>query len=183
MKNLSFIFFGLSLICFVSCNDDLPDADLAYDSENADAPFLLAGTYQACARFTSAETSTLSGTPLSSIDYYFANLPQRAEVKVFGEGTTTSPGDELYSSNVTLASNTGWNTHQVAGEVEITGGDIWICLELLHDSEINTIGCDAGPADPDGDWLFSDLDNEWQSFRQRTNQNVSINWNIRANVE
>jgi len=182
MKKLFFILCSLSLIFFISCGDDLPDADLAYDGENADAPFLVAGTYQACAKFTSTQTSSLSGRNIGTVDYYFTNLPQRAEVKIYGEGTSNAPGNQLYSSDVTLASDTGWNTHTVGEDVEITGGDIWICMEIRHDSEINTIGCDSGPANADGDWTFSDLDNEWQSFRQRTNQNVSINWNIRASV-
>ena len=43
----------------------------------------------------------------------------------------------------------------------------------------NNLGCDAGPTDGGGDWLFRDSDGEWDSFRQRAG-GESINWNIRG---
>jgi hypothetical protein len=51
---------------------------------------------------------------------------------------------------------------------------------VYHNDVLQSIGCDAGPAAPDGDWLYQDSDQEWQTFRQRTGE--SINWNIRGKV-
>jgi len=44
-----------------------------------------------------------------------------------------------------------------------------------------TVGCDPGPAVPDGDWLYSSADGQWMALSQRFR--VSINWNIRGTVE
>jgi hypothetical protein len=50
-------------------------------------------------------------------------------------------------------------------------------------NEDATIGCDAGPAVANGDWIVSSVDNDWKTYRDFTNATVSINWNIRGQVE
>ena len=185
MKKLLFLFLGLSLV-FTACKKDdeeIIDADLHYDTANQSAPFLEAGVHEAAARFTANQTRALQGRNLIEVDYYLLEMPAKVEVRVFGMGTADEPGNLLYTKDVTSTSNgSSWNTHVLDTPVEILGEDLWVCVKVLHNSRINSVGCDVGPANNNGDWTFSDSDNDWKSLRDRTEQNVNINWNIRGKV-
>lgn len=184
MKNTTIFLLGL-FILLVSCEDDEPVQEffLNYDGDNVTAPYLEAGVHEAAARFRADRTGQYEGQFLNEVEFYLLELPTECEIRVYGPGTASSPGDLLYSQNVTNnISASSWNTHQLTTPVEITGGDLWICVRLTHSATNTTIGCDAGPTNPNGDWLYSDSDSAWLSFRDRTSQAVSINWNIRGKI-
>jgi len=74
-----------------------------------------------------------------------------------------------------------WNSHVLPTPVSVPAGDLWVSLEFTHAAPLRVIGCDAGPAAPDGDWLYSSTDGTWLTFGQRFAG--SVNWNIRAVIE
>ncbi len=156
--------------------------ELRYDADNANAPNLPPATYEAAARFTPAQTAALAGGRLIEVEFYIFFLPASATLKIYDAGTPTAPGALLYSADVTagLAQN-AWTTHVLSNPPAISGGDLWISVEFTHAVSQRTIGCDPGPAVPDGDWLYSSTDGMWIPFNQRFA--VSVNWNVRGIVE
>lgn len=189
MKNSVLLLLALTLFLASACNNDddsvdLPTADLAYDGAPQTAPFLPAGEHELAARFPASITSGFQGQFLSEIQFYLVNVPTFCEVRIYGENTGDTPGDLLYSADVSggIGPN-GWNIHPIIGDFEITGEDLWLTLRIQHSSETNSVGCDAGPANPNGDWIFYTGANNWESFRQRSNGEANINWNIRGIVE
>lgn len=155
---------------------------LRHDGDNVNAPTLDPATYEAAARFTSAQTAAVTGGMLTEVEYHLTFAPASLEVKIYGAGTATSPGTLLYSANVAAGAMTNaWNRHTLATPLAVPTGDLWIAVRFAHASPQKTIGCDAGPAQAGGDWLYSSTDSTWTPFNQRFP--ISINWNIRATVE
>jgi len=156
--------------------------ELRHDADNANAPNLPAATYEAAARFTAAQTAALLGGKLIEVDFFIQFLPASAMLKVYDAGTAGAPGALLYSADVTASlTQAAWTTHMLTAPVTISGGDVWIAVEFTHAVSQRVIGCDPGPAVPDGDWLFSSADGMWMPFNLRFP--VSVNWNIRGRVE
>ncbi|NBC09496.1 MAG: hypothetical protein GVY26_20080, partial [Bacteroidetes bacterium] len=48
------------------------------------------------------------------------------------------------------------------------------------DGQQQSIGCDAGPNQSNGDWLYDSNDSQWLPYTDRTPE--SINWNIRGEL-
>ena len=183
MKKLSFLFLSFVLV-FTACKkDDIAVAEFYYDGENQSAPYLDAGTHDMAARFTANSTRKYEGRILEEVEFYILTKPSKVEVRIFGQGTATEPGDMLYSKDVTAEVNaSSWNHHKLDTPVVIKGEDLWICIRAVHDDRITSLGCDVGPANDNGDWIKSDSDNQWKSLRERTNQSVNINWNVRGHL-
>jgi len=185
MKINYLLLIGLLSIVSISCTDDDIDSFvLSYDGNNENAPILQAGVHEAGARFTANRLDGLVGKRLEAVEFYLAEYPDRCEVLIYDEGTATSPGNLIYSADITfLTENFAWNYHSLFNPIEITGDDLWIVIKVEHSEAYSSIGCDPGPAQSNGDWMLSNSDNQWRSFRDRTNNQVSINWNIRGIVQ
>lgn len=174
-------------IFFIACNDDEPElditADLHYDSANFAAPELDPGTHFAGVYFPETNMQAFIGQNLEEIVFFLNALPSSCSVHVYRNGIGNVPGQNLYSKNITadLESET-WNFHTLETPVPLTGEDIWICIEVTHSSLISTVGCDPGPATTNGDWIRSTPENDWTTLRERTSDEVDINWNIRARI-
>ena len=183
MKNIFFLLLGISFLA-VSCQDDpvVISADLHLDGVNATAPTFEPGVHNCAVRFSAGVTSGFFGKDLEEIEFYLADVPNQINVQVFAEGSRTEPGDLLYEEDITNEVNPdSWNLHTLSSKIPIVGEDIWVAFEISQLSRIATIGCDSGPAVPDGDWVFTSETNRWETFRELTGTE-SINWNIRANV-
>jgi len=180
MKKITYLLLALTVL-FVACNDDddrVAEITLNHDGENVTAPNLPADIYEAAAQFTIAETTPFIGQNLSEVTYYMYDAPLSTRLIIYG-GDGNQPGEVLYEQSLTgTITPNEWNSHVLSTPIEITGGGLWISLQLRHDGTQQSIGCDAGPTDGGGDWLFQDSDNVWRAFRQRTGE--SINWNIRG---
>jgi hypothetical protein len=169
-------------------SDEILDPDgsgtleLHYDAENLTAPQLAAASSEAAARFPTTQTATIGAGRLVGVRFYVTNIPASCMVKIYGAGTASSPGGLLYSADVTgsLAAN-GWNTHTLSSPVPIPNGDLWISVAFTNAGPQSTIGCDPGPAVPDGDWLYASTDGSWIPLSGRTA--IDINWNVRGIVE
>jgi hypothetical protein len=157
--------------------------ELKYDSFNNDAPNLQGATFEAAARFTAAQTASLAGGMLMQVTFYIVAPPALCRVKVYGGGTATSPGALLYAGDVTASiSANEWNLHYLQTPLAVPNGDLWIGIEFTPATQQRTIGCDPGPALPDGDWLRSSADGMWKRFSERF-PGESVNWNVRGVVE
>lgn len=184
MKNI-----GLFLCCFLlitaACTKDTvaPAAELNHDTGNVTAPNIAEGTYEALTRFTATETTPFQGRSLEEINFYIKDLPNRCEVIVYGAGTATAPGTLLYTENVTTSLvGDSWNNHSLSTPIELDGDDIWFGVRLVHTESTESIGCDAGPAVVNGDWIYPFDLAAWQTLRAYTSDAVDINWNIRGQV-
>jgi hypothetical protein len=177
---------ALTLLSATGCNDDDDGGDptdpggsttvvLHYDNDNVTAPLLAAGTYEAAARFTTADTQGLEDGELIEVRFFIATAADSCVVSVYGDSGSDTPGALLYSDDVTGSVTGGeWNTHTLDDPVPIPDGDLWIAIRFAHAGGQQTIGCDNGPADPNGRWLW---DATWTPFA------ANINWNIRGVVE
>lgn len=183
-----FSFVCLSLL-ITSCGSDdgvfIPaegDNVLYYDGANFTGPNLEAAEYEAAAYFPASITSNYTGKRIIEVQWFMGLVPADCDIKIYSGSSGNAPGDLLYTANISLnsISTPAWNTHIIPTGIEITGEALWISVALLHNNQQQSIGCDSGPADGNGDWLFSSSDNSWQTFSQRTGEN--INWNIRGIV-
>ena len=179
------LIFTFIAVAFTACSEDENNFDLDntlhYDGPNQTAPVLPAGEYEAAARFTSAELAEFVDRQLLEISFFIANLPESCTIKIYGEGSVDEPGNVMYSASVSGSLRPfSWNTHEIRNPIDITGKDIWISIAVTHASTQQSIGCDAGPAHPDGDWLYRDTEQNWSTYRQISGE--SINWNIRGRV-
>ncbi len=182
-KSATFLLFFL--LVMAACSDDdgmQPENLLNYDGPNQTGPVLEAGDYEAAARFPASETDRFSGQSLTEVTWFLGPAPQRCKVRVYGPGDGSAPGDLLYEGDVTADVETlSWNTHRLNTPVPITGQELWIAIAFTHTQEQQSIGCDAGPNHPNGDWLFRSSTNDWQRYSNFTPERV--NWNVRGRVE
>ena len=154
---------------------------LYYGQNQADAPTLEAGNYEAAVRFTPAKIGNLVGKTIKEVHYFIMEKPDSIRLKLYGPSNDTGPGAMLYSADVTdSAKSHRWNAHILTQAVTLKNEDMWLSIEFKLSGASKTVGCDPGPALPNGDWLHSTSDGEWIPFNIRTG--TSINWTIRLNV-
>ncbi len=176
------IYLSIVLVLTLSaCNNDNNDPDLLnYDTANITAPEFLPGDYEMSARFPASITDRYVGQFLEEVQVYFLNRPARAEIVVYGEGNFETPGAVLYSAVVTSdLRSQQWNTHTLSTPVEIPATDLWLSVKVRHIEAEGSVGCDIGPANVNGDLLFSDA-TQWTTLRDFTSNAININWNIRG---
>lgn len=196
MKRLSFrllIVPALAMIFFSCDRQNLtpapviepPMVQLNYDGDNLTAPLLPAGIYEAGVRFTPPELIGLDGKTLSQVILYMQDIPVAATIRVF-EGSTNGAPETLLSSQGIRSDLEAFNWNQIflTSPTEIDADkDLWITFRFELGQESQTLGCDPGPANENGDYLFENTDNLWQKLSVRTGGGIDINWNLRAVVE
>jgi len=99
------------------------------------------------------------------------------------DDTSTIPGAILNTQLITNASPNSWNTITLNEPFLLDGSSVWVGIEVTHDQQQQSVGCDAGPADSNGDWLYDEETMTWETFSNRTSGAESVNWNIKAIVE
>lgn len=186
MKKLSWLLvLVLALpLFFAACNDDDDKPELSnvlqYDGAPFSGPELPFGEHTFAVRFGEDELKDYIGKSLEEVTFYAGEQPEQTFVVVYGAGTNSTPGDELYRARINNLALPDWNDHKLANPIEITGDDLWLAVEVLHLGFQRSVGCDAGPNQADGDWLFRADDPEWKSFSASTPE--SVNWNIRGKI-
>lgn len=183
MKYVLLLFLSFTVLLASGCVDDDDNGTteelLRHDGDNLTGPTLAAGLHEFGARFTSNELTNVQGRQLDAIRFFLGQIPSSVEVVIYGQGTINSPGPERYSRNITnRITTTGWQEHRILEDIELLNEDIWIVVAVLHQGLQQSVGCDAGPAQPGGDALFRATDANWTTFRAATGE--SVNWNIRA---
>lgn len=183
----------LSLFFLFACEEGNNNSDpvieaplvfLNYDASNLTAPNLSAGTYEAAAIFTSDETANMQNGQLTEVYFYLLNTPSSATVKIYRGTDQGFPIELIYSKGVTSSMEANsWNHHILDSPIDITQDDIWIAIRFQTGQQDQIIGCDPGPADQNGDWLFENADGNWDRLLRRSNNEANINWNIRGVVD
>ncbi|MDX1909617.1 MAG: hypothetical protein SF053_21440 [Bacteroidia bacterium] len=180
----------LSMLLVTACEDtqilpepviDAPQRALKYDGSNVTAPQLPANSYEAAARFAGGSLGFATGT-LEDVYFYILDRPSSCTIKVY-EGTADNAPDSLIYSAVVSSDvvANSWNRHTLTRDVKVGAKDLWIAVKFSHSLDQRTLGCDAGPAAADGDWLLDAADGQWIKLVNRTSL-ININWNIRGAV-
>lgn len=181
MKKFFLILLSGTLI-FMSCQKDESTPELRYDGDQDNAPTLPVGTFDAGVRFPKNILDNFIGRTLNEVEFYIQDKPANVEVLIYGEGSATEPGPNLlYTQNVNSAVFAeSWISHTLSSPITITNEDIWVVVRLVHTSDTRSIGCDVGPARTNGDWMLGEGETDWRTYRDISNGQVSVNWNIRA---
>ena len=190
------LLLALSTLVLVSAckkDDPIPDgeATLQYDGPNATGPLLEAGYHELAVYFPNTTMAQYTNWKLSEVTWFGSGVnpgvsSDSCVVKIYDTGSLfNEPGALLYEADVTstlVADIDGqWRTHLLPTPLTVSGDGIWVAIAIQQDTERQFIGCDSGPNQANGDWLYKSSDGNWQSYVQRTGE--SVNWNIRAIVE
>ena len=142
------------------------------------------GTFQGAIRFTPTELDPYCDCRLSVVRFYHYVIPGTSEnhnciLKIYEEGTTTTPGALIYSKSFT-ATGTGWIYVNLCGPVIIDcDEDLWISIQVTHEASESPLGVDGGPAIVEkGDFVF--LGSSWNELR---NLGLDYNWMINAYID
>ncbi len=155
--------------------------EVHYDGENFDAIGLTSGgTFEVAAQFKPAQLGTLVGGQLIQVKLYINDLPSPATLKIYDNGTATTPGALLLSQPLTALTGAAWNTITLTSPIVIDGQDLWVAYEVTHTAGLFPCGCDAGPAALGGDWIYTG--GAWQRLSVIA-PTLNYNWNIRALIE
>ncbi|HHN48640.1 MAG TPA: T9SS type A sorting domain-containing protein [Bacteroidales bacterium] len=153
---------------------------LNYDGPNASAVGLTdGGTFNVAARFPSAMVAPYEYYMLESVEIYINDLPTGANLKIWGAGTSTSPGAVIHQQPILPVSDS-WITVELTNPVMIDGTDIWIGYDVTHGAGQFPAGVDAGPANVDGAWISID-GIAWNRLYELA-PTLNYNWNIRGTL-
>jgi len=178
MKTYKIALIAAAILMAFACRKDTVNDLLQLDGENFTGPLLGAGFHETAVRFSPDITRPFTGKQLGAVLWYTGPRAANTEIRIYGPGAGSGPGALLYSKDVTsLARPFAWNEVELDAPVAITGEELWIGIAFVHIESGQTIGCDAGPNRPGGDWLFS-TDAQWRTYTDRTGE--SVNWNIRG---
>ncbi len=151
---------------------------LNYDGPNFDAIGLTAGgTFSVAARYPSSMVGQYTGYFFESVDVYTNDLPLNIVLKIWGAGTSTTPGPLLYEQTHNPSAQS-WNTISLTENVMLDGSDIWVGYSVTHAAGLYPAGVDAGPANPNGDWISLD----GIAWEHLAGYGLNYNFNIRAKI-
>ena len=153
-----------------------------YDGDNAGNSIGDGGTtFEGGARFRASILGAYAGGELQMVQFYYAQAATGLAIKVYDAGTATDPGALLLTQTLDLGSLTvgDWNEVTLSSPIAISGNDLWVVLEVQDATGANyPFGCDAGPNDPDGDFV-----NDSGVWQHLSDFGLPYNWNIRGVIE
>jgi len=138
------------------------------------------GTFEFAIRLTPTELGPFTGWTISGIKFHKYSGNLNNVVKVYDNGTATTPGGMITSEPYTSSAPDEWVTVMLSSPVTIPGtGDLWCSVEVTHAAGTFPASMDAGPAiDGKGDWIY--FNNAWQEIQDLGFNN---NWLIIAYLE
>jgi len=169
-------------------NGGAPETDasytLHYDGDNSSAigwssvPL----TASVAAMFPNTVALPYAGMYVESVDLFVNDLnttgSNEMTLKVWGMGNSYGPGTLLHSQTFTPG-GAQWEHIILSTPVLVTGEDLWVGYTFTqNDASIFIPGCDAGPNDPNGDFISTGVG--WSHLSN--NPSLPYNWNIRANL-
>ena len=152
-----------------------------YDGDNNNSIGDGGTTYIGGARFRAELFAGLVGGQMQSVMFFYSQDATGLTLKIYDAGTATDPGPLLVDQPLDLGTLTvgDWNTVDLGTPLDIDGDDLWVCLQVEDATGANfPFGVDAGPADPDGDFV-----NDSGTWQHLNDFGLNFNWNIRALVE
>jgi len=186
MKQIIILSTMVLAIAMSSCDKDddgfqFDPAVMHYDGVNANAPVLPTGQVELAAQFKSDAMNFYAGKKVDAVQFFIFGTPAVSSLVIYGKGDGSSPGSVLFEQDISddLEAN-GWNVIVLDPPLTLPSDELWISLKLPDGENIQSMGCDAGPAISGGDWMWEESDGEWKTFRERSTDN--INWNIRASM-
>jgi hypothetical protein len=156
-------------------------AQLHYDGDNSSAIGwnTVPVTVIVAARFPNNLTLPWAGLNVTSVEVFVNDLnagSNAMKIKVYGMGNTYEPGI-LLGEQAFTPGGANWETVTLTTPIPVTGEDLWVGYEFTQtDAGIFIAGTDAGPADPNGDFLSTGVG--WSHLAPT----LDYNWNIRANL-
>ncbi len=146
------------------------------DGVNADAIGLSSGgTFYTAAYFPVSTMGQYSGMKLNQVEIFVYDVPISMVLRINGQGTATTPGPLLHSQPLTNLTGMTWHMIDLTDPVDITGEDLWIGYEVIHNSGTYPAGCDGGPAVAGfGDMISMD----GTTYELMSRLGLNYNWNI-----
>ncbi len=146
------------------------------DGVNADAIGLSSGgTFYTAAYFPVSTMGQYSGMKLNQVEIFVYDVPTSMVLRINGQGTATTPGPLLHSQPLTNLTGMTWHMIDLTDPVDITGEDLWIGYEVIHNSGTYPAGCDGGPAVAGfGDMISMD----GTTYELMSRLGLNYNWNI-----
>jgi V8-like Glu-specific endopeptidase len=161
---------------------DLDLVEIHYDSgPNSGVGTNSAANWICAVRFTAEELNEYYGTyELAAIKFHIqSNHFSAVNVKVWEGGSTSGPGQEIYSANVTaqvVVEN--FTIHELNEPISLTSGqEYWIGYSINATGGFPS-STDAGPMVMNkGGWMF--FNNTWSQLKL-INEALNFNWVIRG---
>jgi|FLOH01.1.fsa_nt_gi hypothetical protein len=156
------------------------DVTLHYDTENFNGIGRATDyEYRVSAMFPAAMVQPFIGMEIDemSIWLYQDGIEYKAQIYGMGSYITPGPGALVYEEPFTASAGM-WTDVTIDPPVALDGSDIWVGYWLSGYGDTYVPGVDAGPADPNGDWIATGPG--WSHLSD--NPDLDFNWNIRANV-
>ncbi|MDP2722370.1 MAG: T9SS type A sorting domain-containing protein [Bacteroidales bacterium] len=156
------------------------DVVLHYDNDNSSAIGRDSDyEYRVSAMFPVAMVQPYIGMTITSVEVYINDPVTAAKIQIYDMGSmiTPGPGDLLLEQSFNGVAQS-WNTVTLDTPIAITGKDIWVGWWMAAAGGTFAPGCDAGPANPNGDWISTGPG--WSHLGD--NPDLNYNWNIRANL-
>ncbi len=166
---------------------NLPDSPndvvvVHYDGEDVSNSVGDGGTtFIGGARFRASLLGAYAGGTLQSVQFHYAQAATGLTIMIYDAGTATDPGALLLSQPLDLGSLTvgDWNEVALTTSIPVSGNDLWVCLQVEDATAAAfPFGVDAGPADPDGDFV-----NDSGTWQHLNDFGLNFNWHIRAVVQ
>ena len=183
----NYVFLVITAVCTLSCEGETIEVPLEderlihYDGVNVSAPQILEGLHESSIRLESRHLLPYQGRILESIQFYISYVPDDLTLRIYkNKRSSNEPQTLLYEALITGSRARSWNTYDLTEGLMIDDSELWISLRYSLAETQRVIGCDAGPAFVNGDWEYSGFEDNWSNFRTRTNNQISINWNIRG---
>ena len=181
-KLIGLVFIAFAMLAISSCGDDSGSEELLhYDGDNVTGPQFNPGAFITAARFPGNIMAGFVGQTIDAVDLFILDQPADARLVILaGDPVLGEPTGEITGQSITSVIETdSWNRITLNTPYIVDGSEIWIGLDFSVTVPSQITGCDAGPADRNGDLLFQASENAYTTFRDLTNTE-SINWNIRG---
>jgi hypothetical protein len=185
MKKSIFFSFVLFLSLGVYPQNHPNDlVEIHYDNDYVNAIGSANTDFIIAAKFNQYILAPFYGKSLAQVKVYINNptAGNLGVVKIYGAGYSITPGDLLYSSSPVHVNSNSWNIIPIPVLVTIPESDLWIGFEATSgpSGSHSWAGCDSGPNDPDGQYIF--YGGSWRLLTA-LGASFTYNWNIRAVIE
>lgn len=132
-------------------------------------------------RFASTDLTNVAGQYLTKVSFYPSISGASYTIKVWRNGSSTSPGTQVISQAVSTYTAGTMNTVTLSSPVQIISGqELWFGVDASTASGFS-LGMDAGPAIVGKGDMLKWGSSSWTTLA--TNHSINRNWNLKGYVE